>query len=132
MRRRLFTLAEANAKLAWLESQFAEADSVRSALANQHQRLQGQHRTGKRNGGSEHADELTAAQRQIEKLERQLVTIVEGIQSQGIQVRDLNTGLVDFPGLRNGVEVHLCWHRGEADIRYWHPTSTGFAGRQPL
>lgn len=132
MRRRLFTLAEANAKLVWLEAQFAEADSIRAALANQHQRLQGQHRSGSRNGGSEHADELTAAQRQIEKLERQLVTIVEGIQSQGIQVRDVNTGLVDFPGLRNGVEVHLCWHRVEADIRYWHPTNTGFAGRQPL
>ena len=52
--------------------------------------------------------------------------------SEGIIVRDVATGLVDFPSQREGREVYLCWIRGEERIDFWHETNRGFAHRQPL
>jgi hypothetical protein len=49
-----------------------------------------------------------------------------------IVLRDLDRGLVDFPALRDGREVYLCWVDGEDDIEYWHDLDAGYAGRQPL
>jgi hypothetical protein len=49
-----------------------------------------------------------------------------------IVLRDLDRGLVDFPALRDGREVYLCWEEGEPEIGYWHEPDAGFAGRRPL
>jgi hypothetical protein len=54
------------------------------------------------------------------------------LQEHGIVLRDLDRGLVDFPALRNGREVYLCWEEGETEIGYWHEPDAGFAGRRPL
>jgi hypothetical protein len=47
-------------------------------------------------------------------------------------LRDLDRGLVDFPSVREGREVYLCWTEDEQEIGYWHDLEDGFAGRQPL
>ena len=49
-----------------------------------------------------------------------------------VVLRDLDRGLVDFPSLRDGQEVYLCWQEGEDAIRFWHEPEAGFGGRQPL
>ena len=49
-----------------------------------------------------------------------------------IVLRDLDRGLIDFPAIRDGEEVYLCWIDGEADIGYWHELDAGFRGRRPL
>jgi len=54
------------------------------------------------------------------------------IQALGVDLKDPATGLIDFPTLRDGVEVYLCWRYGEPKIGFWHPIETGLAGRQPL
>ena len=54
------------------------------------------------------------------------------IHALGAQVKDLDTGLIDFPALREGEIVLLCWQLGEDEIRYWHRADDGFAGRRPL
>ena len=54
------------------------------------------------------------------------------IQALGVDLKDPATGLLDFPTLRNGVEVYLCWRYGEPRVEFWHPIETGFAGRQPI
>lgn len=54
------------------------------------------------------------------------------IQSFGVDLKDPATGLLDFPTLRNGVEVYLCWRYDEPRIGFWHSIEGGFAGRQPL
>lgn len=79
----------------------------------------------KGNGGSRPASELLSEFQQLEELIKQ-------IQDMGILVKDVNTGLLDFPHLREGREVYLCWQYGEEEIRYWHEIDAGFAGRQPL
>ncbi len=54
------------------------------------------------------------------------------LQAMEIVLRDLERGLVDFPSLRGGEEIYLCWEEGEDEIAFWHDTESGYAGRQPL
>jgi hypothetical protein len=57
---------------------------------------------------------------------------IEGVRALGGEVKDLETGLVDFPGRRAGEEILLCWKLGEKSIEYWHPVDGGFASRRPI
>lgn len=50
----------------------------------------------------------------------------------GIMVRDVEQGLVDFPAKRDGEDILLCWKLGEESVAFWHYPDTGFEGRQPL
>ena len=53
-------------------------------------------------------------------------------QDREIQLKDLDRGLIDFPAIREGKEVFLCWEKDEEDIEFWHDLDAGFAGREPL
>lgn len=53
-------------------------------------------------------------------------------QAREILLKDIDRGLVDFPALRDGVEVLLCWEKTEDDIRFWHPLCEGYSGRRPI
>lgn len=57
---------------------------------------------------------------------------VEELHALGLEVKDVDAGLVDFPALRDGERVYLCWQLGEPEIGYWHGVEEGFAGRKPL
>ena len=57
---------------------------------------------------------------------------VESLSEQGVIVRDVENGLVDFPSMREGRIVYLCWRLGEPMVAFWHPPETGFPGRKPL
>jgi hypothetical protein len=62
-----------------------------------------------------------------------LSTHTSELESLGIQLKDYARGLIDFPSLRDGRVVLLCWHLGEGDeIEWWHDVEAGFGGRQPL
>src|SRR5882672_10019783 len=63
----------------------------------------------------------------------QLTSLVGELEALGVQLKDFGRGLVDFPSLREGRVVLLCWQLGEGDqIEWWHDMDTGFAGRTPL
>lgn len=61
-----------------------------------------------------------------------LDALVHKVLDTGVQVKDINVGLLDFPALRNGEEVLLCWKYGEGTIAFWHDKEAGFAGRRPI
>jgi hypothetical protein len=61
-----------------------------------------------------------------------LLTAAEQLQAMDIVLRDADRGLVDFPSIRDGEEVYLCWQAGEPRVAFWHDPDAGFAGRQPL
>jgi len=69
--------------------------------------------------------------RLIKMLVQRQQTLGEFRQRQ-IQVKDLRRGLVDFPSVRQGREVFLCWEKDEEDIEFWHELETGYAGRERL
>jgi hypothetical protein len=61
-----------------------------------------------------------------------LVYLLQQIKDMGVLVKDVDQGLCDFPYMRHGKVVYLCWRLGEESIGYWHEIETGFAGREPL
>ncbi len=67
-----------------------------------------------------------------ESAARVLKTTLEGIQGIGCQLKDVDTGLIDFPTLYHGKEVYLCWKLGESGIQFWHRVEDGFRGRRPV
>jgi len=75
---------------------------------------------------------MQQAQGNVDRLARLMEEGFQDILAEGIIVRDVATGLVDFPSQREGREVFLCWIRGEEPIDFWHETNRGFAHRQPL
>ena len=58
--------------------------------------------------------------------------LLEEITRQGVLVKGIRPALLDFPALRNGRDVYLCWREGEEDVCWWHPEHLGIAGREPL
>ncbi|MHB1501583.1 MAG: DUF2203 family protein [Candidatus Dormibacteria bacterium] len=79
---------------------------------------------GHNGGGSWASEILTAGQRAQERFSR--------LQSAGILLRDLETGLVDFPAQMDGQPVYLCWRLGEETVGFWHSRDRGFSARRPL
>ncbi len=71
-------------------------------------------------------------EKQIEKLARSIREKVRTLHEMGVEVKDLDMGLVDFPSLRDGREVYLCWKVDEPTVAFWHELDAGFRGRQPL
>lgn len=61
-----------------------------------------------------------------------LDTLIHQIQDTEVLIKDINLGLLDFPALKDGREVYLCWQYGEGEIAFWHEVEAGFAGRQPI
>ncbi len=129
---RHFTVDEADGQLEWLEARFSLLEpylkEVRSGQARSEE-LSGKERT---NGSGHLQEELERVNQLIEQLHKSIRDILEQITERGIIVRDLDRGLVDFPAIRDGQEIYLCWVRGEPEVGFWHGTDTGFAGRQPL
>jgi hypothetical protein len=62
----------------------------------------------------------------------EIKTLAREFQAREIQLKDLERGLVDFPAMREGREVFLCWEKDEPDIEHWHDLETGYASREPL
>ena len=62
----------------------------------------------------------------------QLVRRVPRLEAVDIVLRDVDRGLIDFPAVRGGAEVYLCWLLDEDEIGYWHEPDAGFPGRRPL
>jgi hypothetical protein len=58
--------------------------------------------------------------------------LIDNVQELGCVIKDLDTGLIDFPTLFRGREVYLCWKLGESSIAWWHGTEEGFAGRKAI
>jgi hypothetical protein len=84
--------------------------------------------------GGMHIDIVVAARRRAERdksVQEAKDTLAE-IEAIGVQVKDLEEGLLDFPCIIDGRTVLLCWKLGEKEIGYWHSPEDGFAGRKPL
>ena len=84
------------------------------------------------NGSAEHAEQLAELEDDEREIVRRMQSAVSQIVDWGITLRDISTGLIDFPALANGRPIWLCWRLGEDDIAWWHEVNTGFDGRQPL
>ena len=129
---RHFTPDEANAALVEvrpLVERMVEARQAHAAALERQEELEG-HIRG--NGGGIPPATLAEAAAEVDAEGRRLTRIVDELGELGVQVKDVEEGLVDFPALRRGETVLLCWKLGEDEIGYWHGLEDGFAGRRPL
>ena len=125
-----YSIDEATARLAeirpLLEQLRTDRDAI--ALAQQDQQLR-----AATNGSSDHASEVAATDALIRTMAVRMRATVTQLVEWDIELRDIGTGLIDFPALANGRPIWLCWRLGEPeDIRWWHELDTGFGSRQPL
>jgi hypothetical protein len=84
------------------------------------------------NGGNFDRPELVELRTALEGVHERLRAIIAELSDLGVEVKDVDRGLLDFPGEIAGREVLLCWMVGEPQIGFWHSREDGFAGRQPL
>jgi len=130
---RTFTLSEAQTMLPVLESLLKRAQTAARLAAQVEGELQDLSQRIFLHGGM-HVDIAAVARRrgQREKAIQEAKDTLAEIDAIGVQVKDLDTGLLDFPfQLEDGV-VLLCWKQGETAITHWHTMEDGFAGRKPL
>jgi hypothetical protein len=125
-----YSIDEATTRLAelrpLLEGLRADRDAI--ALAQQDQQLR-----AATNGSADHASEVAATDAQIRAMAVRMRSTVTQLVEWDVELRDIGTGLIDFPALANGRPIWLCWRLGEPEeIRWWHELDTGFDGRQPL
>jgi hypothetical protein len=120
-----FTLEEARALLPELRQIFRDIHRRRDAVRRADEQLRERVAAS---GGDLGGPVVSGLLHDWLQLNRQL----RRIQSLGILVKDFDRGLVDFPHLRNGREVFLCWELDEDDIEFWHDLDTGYAGRERL
>jgi len=62
----------------------------------------------------------------------EIVRIINRIEAYGCLLKDLDLGLLDFPSMRDGRAIYLCWKTGEPEITHWHPMDEGYSSRRPL
>ncbi len=72
------------------------------------------------------------APRRFSELKADIVRLIQRIEAHGCIVKDMDLGLLDFPALRDGEPVYLCWKAGEPAIAHWHGVEETFAQRKPL
>jgi hypothetical protein len=120
-----FTLEEANKALKIIRPLMHEVQAIRQKiLANQPEAWPAIEKSAG-NGGNRALSDMV---QDFEKFD----ALIHQIQDTGAQIKDINTGLLDFSALKDGREVYLCWQYGEEDIAFWHEVEAGFAGRQPI
>ncbi len=132
MAARYYTLEEANGRLPWLRQNLQEQLSLQQQLLEAREAHRQLRRHSRRNGSATDEEALAEKQGQSERALRRFERLAQQVEQEGIVVRDLARGLVDFPALREGREVCLCWTLDEPEIAFWHEVDAGYAGRQPL
>ena len=121
-----FTLVEARAELTFLKRSFQELQDLSDAIKAGAPRHNATRKASSGNGGG---GEQSGAYVEANVRFQELLT---EIKERGIQIKDVDQGLVDFPYMMGDREVFLCWVVGEETISYWHEIAAGFAGRQLL
>lgn len=120
---RTYTVEEANAMLPSLRERLVLIREARTTMLESARLVKERVATdgGGAHGGREYWDAVATLRAEIERL-----------AEEDVLLRDPETGLVDFPGEREGRRVWLCWRLGEDAVGFWHELDTGFVGRQPL
>jgi hypothetical protein len=122
--RRHYTLAEARSLLPQVRLWFTEIDRWRHVFEEADAKLSKKLSAHHDLGGE-------VVNRWVKALAG-IGAIIREFEKREIQLKDIERGLIDFPALREGREVFLCWEKDEDDIEFWHDIESGFAGRERL
>src|SRR6184192_3586428 len=122
---KLFTVEEANSLIPRLRPLIKRIVATRQSLFDIQGEIQKARDKAKDDGGS-----LYGAQ--YVRLLTIFTSAISEIEEMGVLIKDFRIGLCDFPHLKDGRVIYLCWKMDEDRVRYWHEVDSGFSGRQPL
>ena len=125
MEERLFTLAEAQGLIPELRSLIEEITEAWNRIRELNPEIQKARDAAAFDGFSKSGVEYVEAV-------SHLMLLIHQVKDMGVILKDADKGLCDFPYMRQGRVVYLCWQLGEERIEYWHDIEAGFAGREPL
>jgi hypothetical protein len=131
MPNRLFTLAEARDLIQQVAPLIERFVTKQRRIQELETVMEAIRRSAASNGGSAHAD-TKEQERETSNLSAELQHILDELNEIGVELKDPLRGLLDFPALRQGRRVYLCWQSGETTIDWWHEIRDGFPGRQPI
>jgi hypothetical protein len=130
--RRSYSIEEANALVpqvrAVLLQLAVEQQRLEQAHHEMHRRLD---ENGDANPDARAAEAATASEAKVAEISEGMRGLMGLLEEMGVQVRDVEMGLVDFPGERNGEPVWLCWRLADPHVAHWHGTNEGYATRRP-
>ena len=129
--KRYFSVEEANATLPLLRSILRDVTDLAKSLQGQHERLS-RLQEGSNGMDAAHREEVERIESEFEQGQDRMREFIDEVQGLRVELKDLFTGLVDFPCWMNGREVYLCWRLGEPEVSHWHELDAGVAGRQKL
>jgi hypothetical protein len=129
-----FTVDEANALVPALEVRFGKVMQLRGQLRTSYDALEraGEPPTAESLERRDGPDELRKMRGRFRALLEALTEELAAVEALGVSVKDLDIGLCDFLGEREGRDVWLCWQYGEKAVAFWHEMDAGFGGRRPL
>ena len=127
-----FTLEQAQAMVPWLQETFDAIEPLKEQLAGAKEKVQSLMTRMQSNGGAKAEEELEETTYALHEAQNGMDERAYAILERGIVLRNVEQGLVDFPSMRDGREVYLCWVAGEASIAHWHDVDAGVSGRQRL
>ena len=127
---RRFTPDEANSALRQVRPLAERMVELRARLAELEDEQREVVRIVAGNGSGEGVGDARTPE--FAKLARELQEVVDELSLIGVELKDADTGLLDFPALRDGEEVLLCWRVGEAAVEFWHSLEDGYAGRRRI
>jgi hypothetical protein len=136
MPRRVFTIGEVNRLIPKLERIFTDVLQIHASMRREEENLTrlgvkpskeilaGEDETG--------SPAIQSAKAMFRAFYEMLIEALGQVADLGGEVKDLETGLVDFPARRGTDDIYLCWRLGEKQLGHWHPVDTGYGGRRPL
>jgi hypothetical protein len=127
---RIFTPDEANSALRQVRPLAERMVELRARLVELEDEQREVVRIVAGNGSGEGVGDARTPE--FAKLARELQEVVDELTLIGVQLKDVDTGLLDFPSVREGEDVLLCWRVGEDAVEYWHEIEDGFAGRRRI
>lgn len=122
-----YTIEQANALLPQVRAVLLQVALEQRRVDEAHQEL---HRSLAGNGSASPADEARQ-EAEVGGLREGIRGLLMHLDKLGIEVRDLEMGLVDFPGERDGRPVWLCWRLSDPQVAFWHTTEEGYSSRKP-
>ena len=128
---KFFSVDEANKALPLVKAIVGDIVRQFEAVNELRQRLGSVARDRRRPANDAYAEETAQSRAELEGEEVKLATFIEELNKLGVELKGPD-GLCDFPSVRDGREVCLCWRLGEPAVAHWHEKNAGVAGRQPL
>ncbi len=129
---KLFSVEEANRLIPVLEPLLAALAAKKAELMAKQAELAALLKGATAAPAEARLDSLVRGKEELKFIAEEFNVSLHQVARFGCLVKDVDAGLVDFPSLRGGREVFLCWRRGEPRVGHWHGIDEGFAGRKPL